>query len=68
MHSAAGAKPFFFTRRSESFIQSETSYMANTLKKDSVVFIDEVDGYNSGVNVDKLKEVLRKVGIVGSLG
>ncbi|KAK8815649.1 hypothetical protein WA538_004774, partial [Blastocystis sp. DL] len=37
--------------------------MANTLKKDSVVFIDEVDGYNSGVNVDKLKEVLRKVGI-----
>ena len=42
--------------------------MANTLKKDSVVFIDEVDGYNSGVKVDKLKEVLRKVGIVGSLG
>ena len=42
--------------------------MANTLKKDSVVFIDEVDGYNSGVNVDKLKEFLRKVGIVGSLG
>ena len=42
--------------------------MANTLKKDSVVFIDEVDGYNSEVNVEQLKEVLRKVGIVGSLG
>ena len=42
--------------------------MANTLKKDSVVFIDEVDGFNSEVNVEQLKEVLRKVGIVGSLG
>lgn len=42
--------------------------MANTLKKDSVVFIDEVNGYNSGVNVDKLKEILQKVGIVSTSG
>lgn len=40
--------------------------MANTLKKDSVVFIDEVNGYNSEVNVNKLKEILQKVGIVGA--
>lgn len=41
--------------------------MANTLKKDSIVFIDEVNGFNSGVNVIELKETLRKVGIVGSI-
>jgi hypothetical protein len=38
--------------------------MANTLKKDSIVFIDEVNGFNSGINVIELKETLRKVGIV----
>ena len=37
--------------------------MANTLKKDSIVFIDEVNGFNSGINVIELKETLRKVGI-----
>ena len=38
--------------------------MSHKLKKDSVFYIDEVEGFNSGINVRLLKDTLHMVGIV----
>ena len=38
--------------------------MSHKLKKDSVFYIDEVEGLNSGINVSLLKDALHMVGIV----
>lgn len=39
--------------------------MPNTSKREAVYFIDEYNGLNNGYSVSKVKEVLRRVGVVG---
>ena len=40
--------------------------MSHKLKKDSILYIDEVEGFNSGIKVSVLKDALHMVGIVWS--
>ena len=41
--------------------------MLSASKKSMVLFIDEIAGYNNGVDVNELKSVLRRCGYVPSI-
>ena len=38
--------------------------MSTAVKLDSVIFVDSIDGFNNGIDVEELKRILRGVGYV----
>ena len=39
--------------------------MLSASKKDMILFIDDIAGFNNGIDVQQLKSILRKCGFVG---